>query len=99
LIEFCLRCQLERNPVTADDIFELMREAGKQVDRFWVCRFIGRNKYKLAVHEAVLLEKERHKVSAGNLERYFETVGMYLKDVPSFFVWKADGTRIGSPKK
>jgi hypothetical protein len=36
LIEFCLRCQLERNPVTTNDTIEFMPEAGKQGGGFWV---------------------------------------------------------------
>jgi hypothetical protein len=30
LIEFCLRSQLERNPVTTDDATEFIREAGSK---------------------------------------------------------------------
>jgi hypothetical protein len=45
------------------------------------------------------MEKKRHEVSADDLDCYFETVGVSLKDVPSFFLWNADETRIGSPKK
>jgi hypothetical protein len=33
------------------------------------------------------------------LKRYFETFDSHLKKVPSLFVWNADETRIGSPKK
>jgi hypothetical protein len=69
LIEFCLHRQLERNPVTADDAFEFAQETGKQVDRFWVYQFFERSKDKFAVHEAVLMEKERCEVSADDLER------------------------------
>jgi hypothetical protein len=76
---FCLRRQLERNPVTIGDAFEFMREAGKRIERFWVYRFVERNKDKPVVHEAVLMEKGRHDVSAHDTERYFEIVGMHLK--------------------
>jgi hypothetical protein len=50
-----------------------MREEGKQVDRFWVHRFVERNKDMLAVYEAVLREKERGGVPAEDLERYRAT--------------------------
>jgi hypothetical protein len=99
LIELCLRRQLERNRVTTNDAIEFVREAGKQVDRFWVYRFVECNKDKLAVQETVLMEKERRAVSADDLERHFEAVGVHLKDVPLLFVWNADETKIGSPKK
>jgi hypothetical protein len=94
-----LRRQLERHLVTTDDPPEFMWEARKQVDRFWVYRFVGRNKDKLAVHKAGLIEKKRHEVSADDLERSFETIGVYLKDAPSLFVWNANETKMGSPKK
>jgi hypothetical protein len=58
-----------------------------------------RSKEKLAVQESVFIEKERYEVSADDLERYFETVGMHLRDVPSLFMWNVDETRIRSPKK
>jgi hypothetical protein len=70
-----------------------------QVDRFWVTRFGERNNNKLALQEAVLIEKERHKVLGDDLKRYFEAVDSHLKKVPSLFVCNADETRIGPPKK
>jgi hypothetical protein len=45
------------------------------------------------------MEKERREVSADGLERYFEAVGVHLKDISLLFVWDADETKIGSPKK
>jgi hypothetical protein len=51
------------------------------------------------MHKAVLMEKVWHEVLADDLECYFETVGAHLKDIPSLFVWNADETRNGSPKK
>jgi hypothetical protein len=98
-IEFCLRCQFERNPVTANDAIEFMREAGKHADRSWVYRCFDCSKGKLAVYEAVLMEKEQREVSADDLERYFETVDVHLKDFPSLPVRNPDETRIGSRKK
>jgi hypothetical protein len=78
--------QLERNSVTTNNAVEFMWEAGKQVDRLWVYQFAERNKDKIAVHETVLMEKERHEVSMDDLEGYFETVNMHLKDAPPLFV-------------
>jgi hypothetical protein len=51
------------------------------------------------VCEAVFTEKEQNEVSADDLECYFETVVVHLKGVLSLFMWNADDTRTGSPKK
>jgi hypothetical protein len=94
-----LRRQPERNAVTIDDVFDFIREAGKQVDRLWVSRFVKRNNNESVVYKTVLVQKERREMSADDLEHYFETVGLHLKDVPSLFAWNADETRSGSPKR
>jgi hypothetical protein len=45
------------------------------------------------------MEKERDEMSVADMERSFETVGMHSKEVPQFFVWKADDIRIRPLKK
>jgi hypothetical protein len=99
LIALVLTRQAERNPMTVEDVIEFMARDGRQVDRFWVYRFVEHNADKLALHEAVLLEEARQQVSADDLTRYFDVAAAHLNDVPSLFVWNADETRIGSPKK
>jgi hypothetical protein len=69
------------------------------VDRFWVYRFVEHNADKLGLHEVVLLEEARQQVSADDLMPYFDDIATHLNGVPSLFVWNADATRIGSPKK
>jgi hypothetical protein len=76
-----------------------MGEQGVQVDRCWVTRFEECNKSKLALQEAVLIEKERYERSVDNLKRSFDTIDSHLRKVPSLFVWNADKIRIGSRKE
>jgi hypothetical protein len=40
-----------------------MRAAGKEVDGFWVKRFVERNAEKLAIRQAVFLEEDRYNVN------------------------------------
>jgi hypothetical protein len=98
-MQFCLRHQPERNPVTVEESIEFLGEQGMQVDRSWMTRFVEHNESKLALQETVSIEKERHEISVDDLKRYFPTVDSSLKKVPSLFVWNGNETRIGSPKK
>jgi hypothetical protein len=54
LIALVLARQAERNPMTVEDVIKFMVRDGRQVDRF-----VEHNADKLALHEAVLLEKAR----------------------------------------
>jgi hypothetical protein len=76
-----------------------MSEKNVQVDGFWVRRFVERNRAILTFQKAKLLEKERHEVSAKDMKRYFEAVSVHVHKVPSIFVWNADETRVGAPKR
>jgi hypothetical protein len=51
LIEFALRRQLERNAP------KLMRKAGKQLDRFWVHRFLELNRDNYTLSKVAFREK------------------------------------------
>ena len=99
LVELCLKRQAERNPLTVEDVIEFMGAKGRQVDRFWVNRFVERHNQKLALQQAILMEKARHDVSADDLKLYFTHLSEHMQKVPSPFVWNADETRIGAPKK
>jgi hypothetical protein len=76
-----------------------MNQNGLQIDRFWVYRFIKRNGETLTKQAARSLEKERHEVSEQDIKSYFDAIVLYLQKVPSLFVWNADETRVGSPKR
>jgi hypothetical protein len=49
-----------------------MRGAGKEVDRFWVKRFVERNTEKLTLRQAVFLEEDRHKFNPNDFKAYFD---------------------------
>jgi hypothetical protein len=76
-----------------------MAQIGTQINRFWISRFVKRNNNVLTIQTANLLEKERHNISKKDLRNYFDTVSIQLEKFPSLFVWNADETRIGIPKK
>jgi hypothetical protein len=76
-----------------------MREASKQVDRFWVNRFVERNAEKLALCQAIFLEADRHDVNPDEIKAYFDCCKDQLKTIPSRFVWNADETSVGAAKK
>jgi hypothetical protein len=46
-----------------------------------------------------LLEKERHEVSEQDIKSYFDAIVLHLQTIPSLFIWNADETRVGTPKK
>jgi hypothetical protein len=46
-----------------------------------------------------LLEKERREVSEQDIKNYFDAIVLHLQKVPSPFVWNADETPVGSPKR
>jgi hypothetical protein len=99
LVQFCLLRQADRHPAAVEDVIDYMKESGAQVDRFWVRRFVERNADVLAIRQATLLEEDRHNVSPDDLRNYFDSVARRLKTIPSPFVWNADETRVGAPKK
>jgi hypothetical protein len=80
-------------------VIDFMAQNGTQTNRFWTNRFVKRNNNVLLIQTANLLEKERHNVSEEDLRNYFATVSIQLEKVPSLFVWNADETRVGIPKK
>jgi hypothetical protein len=76
-----------------------MREAGKQVDRFWVNRFVERNAEKLACRQAAFLDADRHNANPDEIRTYFDCCKDQLKTIPSILVWAVDETRVGAAKK
>jgi hypothetical protein len=70
LVQFCFPRQAERHPASVEDIIDYMREADKQVDRFWVNRFVERNTEKLALRQATFLEASIHKVNSDEVILY-----------------------------
>jgi hypothetical protein len=76
-----------------------MHDNRVQVDRFWVRRFVERNRETLTLQQAPLLKKEHQNISEDDLNRYFDAVTIQLQNLPSLFVWKAAETRLGIPKK
>jgi hypothetical protein len=44
LVNFCLSGQVEKRPVRIQCAIDFMSESNVQVDEFWVCRFIARNR-------------------------------------------------------
>jgi hypothetical protein len=99
LVDFCFLRQAEKWTGRIQDPIDFRSENNVQVDGFWVPRFVERNRAILAFQKAKLLEKERREVSAEDMKRYFEAVSMHVQNVPSIFVWNADGTRVGTPKR
>jgi hypothetical protein len=99
LIQFCLKRQAEKRPASVEDFIEFMGESGVQIDRFWVDRFVERNSATLILRQATYLGQDRHAVVADDLKRYFDCASHHLKTIPSQFVWNADETRVGAPKK
>jgi hypothetical protein len=63
-----LEAQAERKPATVESVIDCMRGAGKDVDRFWVKRFIERNTEKLAFRQAVFLEEDRCNVNPNDVK-------------------------------
>jgi hypothetical protein len=47
LVQFCFSRQAQRHSASVEDVVDYMREAGKQIDRFCVNRFVERNAEKL----------------------------------------------------
>jgi 4-hydroxybenzoate polyprenyltransferase len=78
---------------------DFLAQNGTQINRFWINRLVKRNNNVIAIQTANLLRKERHNVSEEDLCNYFDTVSIQLEKVPSLFVWNADETRVGIPKK
>jgi hypothetical protein len=73
-IQFCFVRQPEKNPLTVQDAIEFVHDNWVQVDKSWVRRFVERNSETLALQQARLLAKGRHKISEDNLDRYFDAV-------------------------
>jgi hypothetical protein len=71
LVQFCFSQQAERHPASTEDVIDYMREAGKQIDRFWVNRFMERNAEKLALRQAAFLEGDRHNISPDEIKADF----------------------------
>jgi hypothetical protein len=46
-----------------------------------------------------IIRKERHEVSEQDIKNYFDAIVLHLQKVLSLFVWNADDTRFGSPKR
>jgi hypothetical protein len=42
-VQFCLSGQAERHPASAEYVIDYGRDAGKQVNRLWVNRFVERS--------------------------------------------------------
>jgi hypothetical protein len=99
VVRFCLTRQHERAPATFTDVIDFLKTKGVAVDRFWVRHFVQRQQERLCAQKAKILDKERHDVSPDDVRRYFQTLDGQLKSIPSAFVWNADETRVGCPKK
>jgi hypothetical protein len=63
-----------------------MREAGTQVDTFWVNRFVERNTENLAVSQATFIKADRHNVNPDEIRAYFDCCKDQLKTITSMFV-------------
>jgi hypothetical protein len=60
-----------------------MNQNGLQIDRFWVSRFIKRNRETFTKQTARSLEKERHEISEQDIKSYFDAISLYLQKVTS----------------
>jgi hypothetical protein len=76
-----------------------MRGAGKEIDKFWVKRFVERSTEKLALRQAVSLEEDRYNVNPNDIKAYFDCCRTRLATMSFRFVANADETRVGAPKK
>jgi hypothetical protein len=76
-----------------------MGGACKEVGRFWVTRIVERNTEKLALRQAVFLEKDRYNVNSNDVKAYFDRCRTQLAMIPFPFVSNADETQVGAPKK
>jgi hypothetical protein len=74
-----------------------MREAGKQVVRFWPNPFVERNAKQFTLHQAIFLETDRHTVNPDEIRTYFNCCKDQLKTIPSVFVWNTAETQVGTP--
>jgi hypothetical protein len=76
-----------------------MREADKQIDRFWVNRFMERNAENLALRQAPFLEEDRHNVDPDEIKSCLNCCKDRLKTIRYMFVWNVDKTRVRAAKK
>jgi hypothetical protein len=56
-------------------------------------------KQQLCLRTANVLDKDRHDVSPDDIKQYSETPSVPIRSIPPAFVWNADETRVGCPKK
>jgi hypothetical protein len=85
--------------VPVEDVIDHMRGAGKEVDRFWVKRFVERNTEKLALRRTVFIEEDRYNVNSNDIKAYCDCCRSQLAAVPSPFISNAHETRVGARKE